>query len=106
MAVGMADSRFFDQSGSTAQRAVPDRISEPTTQVPADILGKSPPATPKLMIPRQFFRTAREIANSSPSSLQITFLPQITYVPAPAAIRASNASPTTIITVRVDRAPR
>src|SRR5947209_4573863 len=63
------------------------------TQVPGASAGDSPPATPKLMTPSAPSRMAleREAAKSLPLPLQIT------RTPGPAAIRASNAKPTTAI---------
>src|SRR5580704_7251798 len=74
-------------------RSVSYRIAEPMMQVPGRSAGDSPPATPKLMTP------------VAPSAMALDseaakFLPlplQMTWTPGPAAMRASNAKPTTAI---------
>ena len=84
---------------AVAVRTVPEMIAEPMTQAPGGRWGARPPATPKLTTPRQYssfvrvleMALASMVARLRPSPLQMTL------TPGPAAIRASNASPTTII---------
>ena len=95
IAPGIVCSRFRDQASSVACRLSSERIAEPTMQIPDASSGESPPATPKLTRPRQSFPMARSraAARVRPS------LPQTTCVPARAAMRASNAKPTTAMMV-------
>ena len=69
------------------------------TQVPGRSCGASPPATPKLIIPGQFPNSVRASAIAAPSvAVKLRPLPpQMTYLPGPAAMRASKANPTTMI---------
>src|SRR5262249_38389365 len=76
----------------------PERIAEPITQVPGRSCGASPPATPKLISPGQSPNNIRASAMAA-VSVAVRFLPsppQTTWIPGPAAMRASNASPTMI----------
>src|SRR6516165_5760265 len=77
----------------------PERIAEQITQVPGRSCGASPPATPKLTIPGQLPNSVRASAIAAASvAVKLRPLPpQMTCLPGPAAMRASNASPTTII---------
>src|SRR6516225_5741289 len=77
----------------------PERIAEPITQVPGRRCGASPPDTPKLIIPGQLPKSVRASAIAAASvAVKLRPLPpQMTCLPGPAAMRASNASPTTMI---------
>src|SRR6516165_6338882 len=77
----------------------PERIAEQITQVPGRSCGASPPATPKLTIPGQLPNSVRASAIAAVSvAVRLRPLPaQMTCLPGPAAMRASNASPTTMI---------
>jgi len=76
----------------------PERIAEPITQVPGRSCGASPPATPKLIIPGQSPKSVRASAIAAVSiAIKLRPVPpQTTRIPGPAAMRASNASPTTM----------
>ena len=81
-------------------RVDPEMTAEPTTQVPGCRCGANPPATPKLMMPGQpltIVRVSAIAAVSFAAKLRPSPL-QMTCTPGPAAIRASKASPTTMIT--------
>ena len=69
------------------------------TQVPGRSCGASPPATPKLIIPGQSPKCIRASAIAAVSmAVKLRPLPpQMTYLPGPAAMRASKANPTTMI---------
>jgi hypothetical protein len=69
------------------------------TQVPGRSCGASPPAAPKLIIPGQSPKCIRACAIAAVSmAVKLRPLPpQMTCLPGPAAMRASNASPPTMI---------
>ena len=72
-------------------------IAEATMQSPGMRSGARPPATPKLMMPRQPDWMV------SCSKSDISWPRQTTSAPGPAAIRASKANPTSAITEPCDR---
>src|SRR5262249_27678911 len=80
----------------------PDSMPHPTPHAPVCNWGERPPATPKLIKPRQSLRVAdaSAAARARPSVLQTT------RVPAPAAMRASNPNPATAITIATGRSTR
>ncbi len=101
-ASGMVRISLCDHAASVSIRRDSDRIAVAITQAPGRKFGARPPATPKLTIPGQRPISARASAMAS-SSLAARFRPlplQITLTPGPAAMRASNARPTTIINAR------
>src|SRR5262245_9371258 len=89
----MSRSRARDQFRSVVSWVASETIVDPTIHVPAGRLGERPPATPKLMRPRQSppMADARDPASVLPLPLQMVCV----YLPA--AIRASNTSPATPI---------
>jgi hypothetical protein len=97
---GIVRSNFSDHWWLIGIRVDPEITAEPTTQVPGRRCGAKPPATPKLIMPGQPFTIVRVSAIAAVSfAAKLRPSPlQMTCTPGPAAMRASKAKPTTMIT--------
>jgi hypothetical protein len=99
IAFGSVCNNLRDQVWLVGIRFDPERTAEPIIQSPGRSCGARPPAIPKLTIPGQSRNVERASAITAVSLAPKRWPspPQTTHIPGPAAMRASNASPTTII---------